>query len=180
MSHYHHSVFVSLIVASLLLPAGAYADDDAAAQPMPLPPDCINIAAFGYVDMLGPILPGKGPEAMGQATFNFGGVSVMNAAVTVNILTIPKFASDGSFTLRARFDDTFAPDKKWTMIYDAKFIPTTTYGVYVAKAKGTFAGTEGGAWSDMYYGASKADLVFANNRVTMTQALAVFCGVVNP
>ena len=83
MSHFHrNSVFVSLIVASLLLPVGAYADDDdVAAQPVPLPPDCVNVAAFGYVDLLGPILPGKGPEAIGQATFNFGGVSIKNAAL---------------------------------------------------------------------------------------------------
>ncbi len=178
-----HSVIVSLIVTSLILPASIYASasdpDDAAALAPSLPPDCITVAASGYVDILGALAPGKGPEAIGQATFNFGNISIKNATVTVNILTIPKFAADGSFKLRARFDDTFAPDKKWIMIYDAKLVPTSTYGVYVGKAKGTFVGAEGTAWSDLYFGTSKADLVFANNRLTMTQASGVFCGVVN-
>ena len=179
-----HGVIVSLIVTSLILPASIYASssdlDDAAALPPSLPPDCITVAASGYVDVPGALAPAKGPEGIGQATFNFAGISIKNAIVTVNILTIPKFAADGSFTLRARFDDTFAPDKKWTMIYDAKLVPTSTYGVYIGKAKGTLAGAEGTAWNDFYFGASKADLVFANNRLTMTQALGVFCGVVNP
>lgn len=142
--------------------------------------DCRTfMVAHGYLQMGKLFYPAPGSEGYGEVTFEFTDGAVKTARVFADVLTLPQVHSDGSFSIKVKFQDEFSDDEKITWVVDARFEPTARALVYNVTERGVLAGGDGRLWQNAYFGAglAKSEASFATGRIDIKSGNGVLCGL---